>query len=186
VHYLMVPGIDGSDDFHWQSIWERRRRPRASRITPASWSRPDLKDWTSAIDDAVRQTDDDVVIVAHSLGCLAAINWLNQRPNAIRGAFLVAPPDTAGPRFPAQAAAMFVSVRPQPLPVPGLIVSSDDDPYCSAAATALLAHDMEIPHISVGHGGHLNSASGLGEWHTGRSLLVAFAAGAARPSGGGD
>jgi uncharacterized protein len=181
VHYLMIPGIDGSDDSHWQSIWEQRYYPRAIRITPSSWSQPDLADWTHAIGDAVRQTGPDVVLVAHSLGCLAAVHWMAQRDNTIRGAFLVAPPDVAGPHFPARAAGTFLSVRARPLTVPGIVISSVDDPYSSAEAAAQIAHDWQIPQISAGAAGHLNSASSLGAWGFGEALLTAFTAGTARP-----
>jgi uncharacterized protein len=172
----MVPGIDGSDDTHWQSIWEKRH-PNTSRIAPSSWSRPDLEDWSQAIDDAVRQACTDVVIVAHSLGCLAVTHWMIGRDNGVRGLFLVAPPDTAGPRFPVEPAGGFLSVRAHPLTVPGVVVASDDDPYCSTETAARLAHDWRIPRISAGRHGHLNSVSGLGAWAFGEALLPAFTAG---------
>jgi predicted alpha/beta hydrolase family esterase len=138
-----------------------------------------LADWNQAIGDAVRQTGTDVIIVAHSLGCLVAAEWITQPQSTIRGAFLVAPPDTAGPHFPVEAAASFMSVRARPLRVPGIVVTSDDDPYCGVEAAAQLAHDWEIPRISAGRGGHLNSASGVGAWTFGAALLTAFVAGTA-------
>lgn len=177
----MIPGIDGSDDLHWQSIWEQRYQPQASRIAPSSWTRPDLRDWTRAIDDAVRQSGPDVVLVAHSLGCLAAVHWITQSPRRIRGAFLVAPPDVTGPHFPAAAAPTFGAVRVQALTVAGLVIMSEDDPYCSTAAAAHIAGTLRVPCITAGRGGHLNSASGLGAWGYGRVLLTAFTAGTRAP-----
>jgi predicted alpha/beta hydrolase family esterase len=177
MRYLMIPGIDGSDDAHWQTIWERQLHPRAVRIAPSSWSRPDLQDWTQAIDDGVSTTGGNVVLVAHSLGCLAAAHWNANRDSDIRGIFLVAPPDVRGPEFPAASAVTFTSVRTKPLFVPGLVVVSEDDPYCSAVAAERISDSMQLPLVSAGRVGHLNSASRLGDWSFGRALLTAFTAG---------
>ncbi len=44
IGYVMVPGIGGSDDAHWQTLWERRWGDEiAVRIEPSSWSQPDLE-----------------------------------------------------------------------------------------------------------------------------------------------
>ena len=63
------------------------------------------------------------------------------------------------------------------MPGPAIVVCSDDDPYSSPVATARMSRGWQVPHVSVGAAGHLNSASGLGDWDTGRNLLTAFVAG---------
>lgn len=180
MRYVIIPGIDGSDDNHWQSIWQAGWGASASRIRPASWERPDLDDWCRAIDRAVGPNPPAVVLVAHSLGCLAAANWAaGQRP-PIRGMFLVAPPDTAGPKFPAAAARTFTGKLPVPLCVPGLVVSSEDDPYCTKNAAERMASGWKLDRVSAGPVGHISSASRLGQWDLGRALLTAFTAGTGR------
>jgi predicted alpha/beta hydrolase family esterase len=114
-------------------------------------------------------------VVAHSLGCLPA-GHLAATADGVRGVVLVAPADPDGPAFPAEARA-FAVLRPAPLRVPGLVVSSDDDPYATPEASARMAAGWGVPHLSVGARGHLNSASGLGVWEEGRRLVTAFAAG---------
>lgn len=47
----MIPGLDGSDEHHWQSYQETSLP--AVRIQPTSWTSPDLPDWTNAITRAV-------------------------------------------------------------------------------------------------------------------------------------
>ncbi|MEU6779949.1 alpha/beta hydrolase [Nonomuraea angiospora] len=71
----------------------------------------------------------------------------------------------------------FTAVDATPLRVPGLVVSSDDDPYCSPEAASRLAAGWRIHQVSVGSAGHINSAGGLGRWDSGRALLTAFTAG---------
>jgi hypothetical protein len=54
MQYVIVPGIDNSDELHWQSSWEAEWGPAATRIAVASWTSPDLDDWVGAIERAVR------------------------------------------------------------------------------------------------------------------------------------
>ncbi len=179
VAYVFIPGIDGSDERHWQTLWERESGPSAVRIAPASWSEPELSDWVGSVQrayDTARARDEtgEVVLVAHSLGCWAAATWLSEAARAapaIRGALLVAPPDPRGPAFPHRAAASFLGLPIRPLPCPTLVVGSEDDPYCTAETAAGFAAAWQARWHLAGAGGHLNSASGLGDWPEGRRLL---------------
>ncbi|MFE6308926.1 RBBP9/YdeN family alpha/beta hydrolase [Nocardiopsis sp. NPDC057823] len=175
VAYVIIPGIDGSDGRHWQTLWERDRGAAAVRISPDSWSAPDLDDWVGAVQEAYDEAsgrDGRVVLVAHSLGCWAASAWLDGNPSSpTAGAFLVAPPDPRGPAFPRRAAATFVEVSARPLPCPALVVGSTDDPYCSPEAAAGFAEQWGARWHPAGACGHINSASGLGPWRHGRELL---------------
>ena len=172
---ITLPGIGGSDEEHWQTVWERET-PEFHRFAPSSWDVPDFQDWSAALDRAV--SDEPAILVAHSLACLLAVRWSAANPGRSAGLFLVAAPDPGGPRFPPQAVdfASGLEVRPS---APALLVTSDDDPYCSAPRAALLADSWRVPRVSVGRRGHLNSASNLGPWSEGRNLLTAFTAGLA-------
>ncbi|MFD8329941.1 RBBP9/YdeN family alpha/beta hydrolase [Streptomyces lydicus] len=174
VAYVIIPGIDGSDERHWQSLWEKRWGPSAVRIAPASWSRPDLPDWAAAIQAAFEiasRRDNQVALVAHSLGCWAAAHWLEQaRPDTV-AAFLVAPPNPRGPAFPREAASTFLGLSARPLPCPSLMVASDDDLYCDPMTSASFAHEWQAQDHLIGNQGHINSDSGLGDWQRGLELL---------------
>lgn len=176
VAYVIVPGIGGSDDAHWQTLWERQwGSETALRIEPASWSHPDLQDWVEAIARAVEvveSRDHDVVLIAHSLGCWAASEWLQQANHRYpRGVLLVAPPDPTSEAFPADAASTFVSVTARPLPCPSMVVASTNDPYCDLRVAEEIARSWGSDLRVVGGLGHLNSASGVGEWPAARELL---------------
>jgi predicted alpha/beta hydrolase family esterase len=184
--YVIIPGIGGSDEKHWQSLWESQWGTSAVRIAPASWSRPDLRDWVAAVQTAYEtaseragQVDQDgqvalVALVAHSLGCWAAAQWLERvRPEGVT-AFLVAPPDPRGPAFPREAASTFLDVSARPLPCRSVMVASDDDPYCDPATSASFARGWRAQRPFVGRHGHINSDSGLGDWQAGRELLRTF------------
>ncbi|MFI9504760.1 RBBP9/YdeN family alpha/beta hydrolase [Nocardia sp. NPDC052566] len=177
---MIVPGIDDSDADHWQSHWQTEWGTAASRIAPASWTEPDLENWLDALDRAVDANDSrETVMVAHSLGCLAVAEWLirrSPRSEAVIGVFLVAPPDSGCANFPT-AARGFAPTTTLPLRLPGVVVSSDDDPYCTPATASALAAGWRLNHTAIHGLGHINSASNLGIWQDGRDLFTAFTAG---------
>jgi len=164
---LIVPGIDGSGPEHWQSRWEADAGRAAVRIAPASWSAPDPDDWLAAISAAA---EPGMVIVAHSLGCLATAMWFAEHgAGGLRGALLVAPPDRDRPGFPAAAAGFASPVAP--LPVPSIVVASDDDPFATPEAARALASAWGSELVELPGLGHLNAASGLGAWPEGIAIL---------------
>ena len=167
----IVPGINDSNQKHWQTRWQATQSD-AVRIRPSSWDEPDLDDWIAAVDAAV--STPDTIIVAHSLGCLAVAAWLARNPGRVRGAMLVAPPNTGGATFPA-AAPTFRSVKPAVLGVPALVIASADDPFCALGTARTLAAGWGAGFVEVGRAGHINSASNLGAWPVGRALLDEFA-----------
>jgi predicted alpha/beta hydrolase family esterase len=185
-HSLMVPGIGGSAPAHWQSRWEAVLLD-AHRIAPSSWDQPDLDDWVDAIDRAVGHVQPMPVLVAHSLGCLAVAHWAVRADDAatrVAGAFLVAPPDPACPEFP--AAAPTFTIAHARLPIPAIVLSSSDDPYCSPDRAADIAAVWGAQLVELGARGHVNVESGFGEWPEGLQLLedFVFTARAAAPQAG--
>lgn len=172
--YVIVPGLDGSDAVHWQSHWEQDLDGSVVRIDPASWTRPDLADWTSAIERAVATLHPDVdrvILIAHSLGCWASAAWTTATNRPPHGVLLVAPPDPAATGFPAERAPTFAGMQAHPLPTLSMVVASTDDLYCTMPVAEQLAADWHSELRVIDGGGHLNSASGLGGWPEGRRLL---------------
>lgn len=176
MRYLMIPGIGGSGPDHWQSLWQAELGETADRIAPRSWDRPDLDDWLGEISARVGP---DTILVAHSLGCLAAAQWLTGEGDlgGVVGAFLVAPPDPAGPEFPPTATAFGVPTAT--LRVPSVLVGSTTDPYCTSQRTLEFGSAWGTPVVSVGDQGHINDESGHGRWPEGRGMLAGFGDGLA-------
>jgi predicted alpha/beta hydrolase family esterase len=178
--HLIVPGIGGSGPAHWQTSWQREL-PGSIRIAPSSWDEPRLDDWLLALDVASAVAGPDAVIVAHSMGCLAAAEWLGRNPGRASAALLVAPPDPDGERYPDEASE-FARIGRHPLGVPALVVASEDDPYGRAEYAAALGEVWGARFASVGAFGHLNAESGLGDWPEGRRLLDDLVADARHPA----
>ncbi|TIM38270.1 MAG: serine hydrolase family protein, partial [Mesorhizobium sp.] len=92
--FIIVPGIGGSGEAHWQTRWQRVN-PAMRRFMPASWELPDFDDWIAALETAVSEAKTPPVLVAHSLGCLLVAHWQRISGRDVSGAFLVAVPDPA-------------------------------------------------------------------------------------------
>jgi predicted alpha/beta hydrolase family esterase len=173
---IILPGIGGSGETHWQTHWERSN-PHTRRFQPTSWDQPDLGDWIAALDRMVASARTPPLLVAHSLACLLVAHWQSISSLPVAGAFLVAVPDPTRAVFPAEAAS-FASVPEGRLRFPCLIVASTDDPYGEFQYAELRAAQWGSGIVEVGALGHINGSSGLGNWPRGLALLQAFAAGA--------
>ena len=53
------------------------------------------------------------------------------------------------------------------LPFPARVVYSSDDPFCAADRALQMAADWGAPAQCLGAAGHVNAASGLGDWPEG-------------------
>jgi predicted alpha/beta hydrolase family esterase len=178
---VVLPGIHGSDEHHWQSLWESND-PSLARFTPTSWDRPNLRDWEVALTVAVTRCPEPPVVIAHSLATLLVAHWARTdwaRRAPIAGAFLVSVPNPDSRDFPPEA----VSFRDVPrtlLPFPALVITSSNDPYGDTSYQAKVASDWRAGWLCVGDFGHLNSSAGVGSWAVGRQLYTAFVAGLPR------
>lgn len=172
---IIVPGIGGSGEAHWQSRWEKAE-PRMRRFSPSSWDEPALDDWIEALDRQVGKSAEAPLLVAHSLSCLLVAYWAGGTRHAAAGALLVAPPDPASAVFPVEAV-HFSNPPTTALPFPSLVIASSDDPYGSLTYSRARADQWGSAFIDAGAHGHLNGSSGLGDWPEGRAALAAFEAG---------
>jgi predicted alpha/beta hydrolase family esterase len=177
-YMITLPGIGGSGEGHWQSLWEKAE-PRFTRFQPTSWDAPELNYWIQSVERAINGCKRPPVLVAHSLACLLVAHWAMRSCSRVAGAFLVSVPDPDGPKFPS-AAASFRPIPDRPLPFPSLIVASTDDPYGTLAHVRLRSAQWQTGLVVAGALGHINASSGLGDWAQGRALLEAFCAGLPR------
>jgi predicted alpha/beta hydrolase family esterase len=111
-----------------------------------------------------------VVVVAHSLGCLTVAHYVG-RGGRLAAALLVAVPDPTGPEFPA-VARTFDGFARSPFGFASRVVASRDDPYASFDFAAGCARAWGSALTDAGNAGHINAASGLGDWPAGQALLA--------------
>jgi predicted alpha/beta hydrolase family esterase len=167
---LLLPGWLNSGPDHWQSHWERMR-PSLRRVDFGEWTDPEPKAWTQRLRAAVAACPAPPLLIAHSLGCLAAAALAAEgEPPALAGALLVAPPDPARADTPT-AIADFSPAPRHPFRTRGMVVYSSNDPYAEEAYALSMAEAWGLEPVRVGPLGHINAESGLGDWPQGLALL---------------
>lgn len=172
---VILPGIGGSGELHWQTRWEKTD-PRYRRFQPTDWNQPDLEDWISALGRAVGAAPKPPLLVAHSLACLLVAHWQQVSTAPVAGAFLVAVPNPQSEAFPAEAAS-FANPPASKFRFSSLIIASASDPYGTIEYARGRASQWGSGIVELAELGHINEASGLGGWPQGKALLTAFAAG---------
>ncbi|MET0311656.1 MAG: alpha/beta hydrolase [Burkholderiaceae bacterium] len=167
---LILPGWQDSGPRHWQSLWAERHGYR--RVEQHDWVRPLRGDWLTRLEETVIESDEATVLVAHSLGCQLVAAWAahSQNTRRVKGALMVAPPDTARE----DVAGLLPGWAPElgyKLPFRSVVVASQDDPFCAFGRARQFATAWGSQFIDYGDSGHINADSGLASWPEGHVLL---------------
>lgn len=166
---LTLPGYAGSGKTHWQSLWEKEFGFK--RIEQEDWINSTCDEWVEVIDAEIsKHNAEDVIVVAHSLGCIALTYWAEKYNKNIKGALLVAPCDTEAVSAPAG----IIGFEPIPeieLPFKSIVVASLNDGYLSYERAEAFADCWGSELINIGNAGHINAESGYGSWSWGLKLL---------------
>jgi predicted alpha/beta hydrolase family esterase len=179
VRLLVLPGLGGSGPEHWQTRWEACE-PACARVHQRAWDRPELGDWLCAVDEALAAAEGSVVLVAHSLACALVAHGARRAAWArVVAALLVAPADVDSPTRTPPETRGFSPLPLEPLPFAATVVASRNDPFVAQDRARALARRWGAEFVDAGAIGHINAASGLGDWAEGRRLLAALVARAA-------
>lgn len=169
MNILLVPGLGNSGPDHWISHWERALP--ATRADLDDWDDPYPESWVANLDAAVAAAGDDVILVAHSLGCATVARWAKMaRPN-VKAALLVAPADVDSDVHVPPPARRFGPMPTERLPFPSIVVASTNDPYADIERSEEFARAWGSRFVTAGALGHINADSALGTWPKGRALL---------------
>jgi predicted alpha/beta hydrolase family esterase len=167
---LIVPGYGDSGPEHWQSLWEAAN-PDFRRVAQRDWLYPICSEWVATLESAIRAAGAPVVLVAHSLGCLAVAHCASTDTLPVHAALLVTPPDVERPDFPPVIEG-FAPIPMRPLPFPSILVASRNDTFTDFTRAAELAKAWGSRLVDAGASGHLNGDSGFGPWPLGETLLA--------------
>ncbi len=166
---LILPGLWNSGAEHWQTRWELAH-PAFRRVVQDDWEHPRCSDWVARLDEAALRTP-DAVLVAHSSACALVAHWVaGGAKGRARAALLVGPSDPEAESYPRGP----VGFGPMPLihlPFPSVVVASTDDPYVTVERAKAFAAAWGSRLTLVERAGHINSASGLGDWPAGYAFL---------------
>tara|TARA_R100000935_G_C2781252_1_gene141802 strand:- start:181 stop:759 length:579 start_codon:yes stop_codon:yes gene_type:complete len=171
---INVPGIGDSGETHWHSNWERSF-PEIKRVIQDDWEHPDGNDWVKALEIAIRNNQDrPIILISHSLGGGAIIhaNELNKL-HGVKGIFMVALPDIEREDFPKECSG-FVPMPKSELTIPGVMISSETDDWCTMKVAKKWSRALAIPLINVGNKQHICGSKDFEIWEEGKGLLVDF------------
>ena len=175
---LIIPGLRDHVDHHWQTHLAKRL-PKVITVPPMGRENLECTQRIAAIEQAIATIEGPVRIVAHSGGCIMVAHWAHTSDHVHRvcGALLATPPDFEQPMpdgYPTVHALQAGGWLPVPrhrLPFPSLIAISDNDPLASRESVLALARDWGSDTVDLGSVGHLNPASGYGEWPEAITLI---------------
>jgi len=168
--YLIVPGLGNSGQEHWQTYFQKSGKD-FYRIDQEEWDAPTCEEWISTIDQNVIEFDlSNIILIGHSLGCTAIAHWAKKYKRKIKGALLVAPSDLEAPQYTFPAVG-FTPIPLEKLNFKTIVVASSNDIWVSLERASYFASNWGSEFINIGRAGHINSASGYGNWDEGMSIL---------------
>lgn len=182
---LIVPGLRDHVAQHWQTLLEARLRGEGravASVPPMGRLELGCTAKVEAIERAARSIAGPVVIVAHSGGCIMVAHWATLTKRAVHGALLAVPPDFERPMpdgYPTLEqldAAGWLPVPRRPLPFRSIVGASRNDPLAGYDRVADLAAAWGSELVDLGEVGHLNPASGFGEWPRAEEFIARLSA----------
>lgn len=174
---LIVPGLRDDAPGHWQSLLAQRL-PGVAAVPPMGREDLDCARRVAAIEAAAQAVSGPLIAVAHSGGCIMLAHWLRGTKRRLAGALMATPPDFESPMpegFPTIEqldAGGWLPVPRAPLPCPALAAVSRNDPLGSYERVTALAADWGARVVDLGEVGHLNPASGYGDWPMADRLIA--------------
>ncbi len=182
---LIVPGLRDHVADHWQTLLAAKLK-NVRTVPPLEHDRLSRAARVAAVERELAEIDGPVVIVAHSAGAITTAHWATHGTRRIQGALLATPADLETPMpagYPTLDALRDNGWLPLPrqrLPFPSVVAASVDDPLARFERTSELARAWGSELVNLGPVGHLNPASGFGEWPRAMRIVEALAAGGRR------
>jgi len=176
---VFVPGLRDHVADHWQTLLAGRL-PSSDCVPRLGKGVLSLTRWVEALEATVAKHEGPVYLAAHSAGAIIVAHWARASARPIQGALLATPPDFARPLpagYPALEALAGEGWLPLPrarLPFRSIVAASTDDPLGDFDRVTELAADWGSQLYNAGAVGHLNGASGFGEWSAALRLLQAL------------
>jgi predicted alpha/beta hydrolase family esterase len=181
---VLVPGLRGHVEDHWQTRLAAST-PEARMVPPLGRTDAGLRSRVTLLDRVVEEVDGPVILVAHSAGVLVTAHWAAQySPTRVVGA-LLATPATLAAELPAEYPSIdelrahgWLPIPREPLPFPSIVAASSNDPLGNPVRLRSLAAAWGSRVHDLGAVGHLNPASGYGEWPQALELIAELRDGA--------
>ncbi len=174
---LIVPGLREHVPNHWQTLLAARL-PKVLSVAPLEHDKLSCAARVDAIERAMATLEGPVIIVAHSAGAMMVAHWAAACDTSkVRGALLAAPADLETPMpagYPTKEVLNEHGWLPIPrktLPFASIVAASSNDPLTRLERAQGFARAWGSRLVELGEVGHLNPASGHGEWLQAQELI---------------
>ena len=172
---LILSGLWNSGPTHWQTHMEQKH-PAFVRVPHRDYNNPLREEWVNELDAAIAAAEGPPILVAHSLACMLVAHWAQSGSKLkVAAAMLVAPSDVEAPSYPVDVNG-FAPIPLAPLGFPSVVVASTSDEYVSVERARQFADAWGSEFKLIRNAGHINGASGYGEWPEGEQILAGLCA----------
>ncbi|WP_049822720.1 RBBP9/YdeN family alpha/beta hydrolase [Arthrobacter sp. H41] len=169
---FVIPGYQAAPGDHWFPWMERTFGQGDSTVEVLHLPTPQEPmpgPWVETIEAAVHRPDESTVLVCHSLGCIAALRYLDTLAGSwsLHGLILVAGFEERVPELP-----LLDPFTALPVDAPALarhithrtVFASDNDPVVPSGLTRALAERLSASLVEVHDAGHFLGSDGYGEF----------------------
>lgn len=164
---LIIHGIGGHAGIHWQQ-WLHDELAKREYIVlmpnlPDS-DHPDRQTWLREIEKTLKGVElNDLIIVGHSLGVTAALDFLEQSESTIDAlvavsGFAEAYGADLNQYYLTEKSIDFQKVKNHV--GKSMVMYGDDDPYVTQDALRYVADSLGVEPMVIHEGGHLNTDTG--------------------------
>ncbi|WP_066372786.1 RBBP9/YdeN family alpha/beta hydrolase [Neobacillus fumarioli] len=169
--FLILHGLGGSGDEHWQTWLANELMKRNYHVrypTFSNFHSPEKKVWLEELAEVIKTIPktQPLTIITHSLGCLLWLHYTaSQNQRIAKQVILVAPPsptrvlEAAKSFFPVPLEKKHLTTAAEET----LFVHSSNDPYCRLEDAKNYVN-IGLPALILPNMGHINVDSGHGKW----------------------
>ena len=176
---LIVPGLRDHVEDHWHTHLERKLSSvrKVVSVPPLETDKLSCAARVAAVQQAIEAIEGPLIVVAHSAGVIMTVHWAQKHTRKLEGVLLAAPPDFESPLpagYPTPdvlQANGWLPVPRQALPFRSIVAASTNDPLATLDRVTQMASDWGSELVNVGALGHINPASGFGEWLLAEQLI---------------
>lgn len=164
IYKVNIPGLRNSSEDHWQTILEHKLGEACFRVHQENWEAPDCETWIQKIESELVDFDKaQLILIGHSIGCMAIVKWIERFNHKIKGALLVAPSDSERLGYPTFITG-FTPIPSEKLSFPSIVIASSNDHVTTLDRSKKFAKDWGSELIILENAGHIEPKSGFGDW----------------------
>ena len=168
---IIIPGLHNSNEEHWQTLFEKADSTNYKRVQQENWNEPDCENWINQIENELKDLiHSEIILIGHSIGCIAIVKWYEKFGHSIKGALLVAPSDSERDDYPKYING-FVPIPKNTLPFQTIVVASDNDHVTTIERSREFAQNWGSKFVVLENAGHIEPKSGFGDWPEGLAFI---------------